>query len=110
MDAKLKQEIFNHMADNHDVLLMEDDFNSLQDILEKHSGQSEESDLSDDAVSEAYYKASGLAEQERDLIDRFMKAVIKLHPNLAMDSPMEYEVYMSYHNLKNHLTKQEDPK
>ena len=37
MKAELKQEIFNHMYENHNVMLMEDDFNQLQDILEKHS-------------------------------------------------------------------------
>ncbi len=36
MNEKLKQELFNYLADNHDVELMEDDFNSIEYILSKH--------------------------------------------------------------------------
>ena len=42
MKAELKQDIFKYMYENHDVMLMEDDFNELQDIFEKHSVDQEE--------------------------------------------------------------------
>jgi len=41
MKAKLQQELFNHMSDNHNVLLMDDDFNCIDEIF-KDSGEAKE--------------------------------------------------------------------
>ena len=38
-NQELEQNIFNYFANEHDIMLMEDDFNSLQWIIQEHLKQ-----------------------------------------------------------------------
>ena len=76
-----------------------------------HSAIEDPLTLHEEIINELYHQQKPAVRSETiDMIDRLMKAIIKLHPNLAMDSPMEYELYMSYHNLKSQLEQQEEEK
>ena len=41
-----------------------------------------------------------IAQVGEDRVERLMKAIIKLHPNLAMDIPEQEELYLAYHKCK----------
>ena len=74
MDAKLKQELFDYFDENHAVLLMEDDFNSLEEIIKSYASQQMPSLPKWEAIN---HDPEGIAEDD-DFIARINGYVLRV--------------------------------
>jgi len=89
--AALESQEVEEVSAENEIKLLNETINNL------HKAMVTAEKRGHDKAMEEYAQSSKVTDE---MIERFMKSVIALHPTFQMDDPKQEECYLAYHDLK----------